>query len=65
MKVRVYKDSVEVGWFKDEVVGANAVISTCQVHGFDITAYHFTDYEDTKKIVWKGEKSMLEVNRDV
>lgn len=60
MKVRVYKNGKEVGWYKDIVPGANAVIATCRSLGFDITEYEFRDYENDEKIVWKGEKNMLE-----
>lgn len=60
MKVKVFKCGVEVGWYKDHVGGANAIIATCRHQGYDITEYHMTDFEDTEKIVWKGEKSMLE-----
>jgi hypothetical protein len=64
-KVRVFKNNVEVGWFKDITPGSNALINACKVHGFDITEYHFTQFEDTKKIVWKGEKKMLEAVKSV
>ena len=59
MKVKVYKRGVEVGWFKDIVPGANAVINACKYHKFDITEYEFRDFEDTTKIVWRGQESML------
>lgn len=59
-KVRVFKDGVECGWYKDVVPGANAVIATCKNLGYDITLYHFADYDNTENIVWRGEKSMLE-----
>lgn len=59
MKVKVYKRGVEVGWFKDIVPGANAVINACKYHNFDITEYEFRDFEDDKKIVWRGQESML------
>lgn len=65
MKVRVYKNGVEVGWYKDIVPGANAVIATCRSLGFDIEAYEFREYDNSENIVWKGEKSMLEDQRDV
>lgn len=65
MKVKVFKKGKEVGWYKDHVSGANAVIATCKNHGYDITEYHFTQFEDTKKIVWKGEKKMLEATKCV
>jgi hypothetical protein len=65
MKVKVFRKGKEVGWYKDHVNGANAVIATCRNHGFDITEYHFTVFEDTKKIVWKGEKKMLEAVKSV
>ena len=64
-KVRVFKNGVEVGWFKDIVPGANALINSCRVHGFDIEQYDFRDYDTAKNILWKGEKSMLESQRDV
>lgn len=65
MKVKVFKKGKEVGWYKDHVSGANAVIATCKNHGFDITEYHFTQFEDTKKIVWKGEKKFMEAAKCV
>ena len=65
MKVKVFKNNKEVGWYKDHVGGANAIIATCRNQGFDITEYHFTQFEDTKKIVWKGEKRMLAVTQVV
>lgn len=60
MKVKVFRKDKEVGWFKRVDHGANAIINSCKTHGFDITEFYFTDFEDTKKIVWKGEKSMIE-----
>lgn len=60
VKVKVFKDGVEVGWFKDIVPGANALIDACLYHGFDITKYHFAEYDNTENIVWRGEKSMVE-----
>ena len=65
MKVKVFKNGKEVGWYKDHIHGANAIIATCRNQGFDITAYHMTVFEDTKKIVWKGEKKMLESTQSV
>lgn len=64
-KVRVFKNDVEIGWFKDIIPGSNALINACRVHGFDIEAYEFRDWETAKNILWKGEKSMLEDLRDV
>jgi hypothetical protein len=65
MKVKVFKKNKEVGWYKNHVSGANAVIATCRNQGFDITEYYFTEFEDMKKIVWKGEKKMLEAVKSV
>lgn len=65
MKVHVYKNGICIGWFKDVVPGANAVIATCRHHGYDITQYEFRDFEDDEKVVWRGEKNMLEHHRDV
>ena len=65
MKVKVFKKGKEVGWYKDHISGVNAVIATCKNQGFDITEYHFTQFEDTKKIVWKGEKKLLEDRKSV
>jgi len=59
-KVKVFKDGIEVGWFKDIIPGANAIIGACIYHGFDITKYHFTEFDNTENIVWRGEKSMIE-----
>lgn len=61
IKVKVFKDDIECGWYKDVVPGANAVIDACKHHGFDITKYHFAEYDNIKNIVWRGEKSMLDV----
>ena len=61
MKVKVYKNGQEVGWYKDEVVGANAVIATCKNLGYDITQYEFRDFDDVKKVVWIGTKDQLGV----
>ena len=61
MKVKVYKNGKEVGWYKDIVPGANAVIATCKKWGFDITQYEFRDYDDDKKVVWRGTEDMLSV----
>ena len=61
MKVRVYKNGIEVGWYKDAVPGANAVIATCKNLGYDITAYEFREFDNDKNIVWRGTKDMLDV----
>jgi hypothetical protein len=59
-KVKVFKNGQEVGWYKDITPGANAVIATCKNLGYDITQYHFTEYDNTENIVWRGEKSMVD-----
>ena len=59
-KVKVFKNNIECGWYKDIIPGANAIVATCKNLGFDITAYHFTDFDNIKNIVWRGEKYMLE-----
>lgn len=59
-KVKVFKNGQEVGWYKDIIPGANAVIATCKYLGYDITQYHFTEYDNTQNIVWRGEKSMVD-----
>jgi hypothetical protein len=60
-KVRVYKNGVEVGWYKDIVPGANAVIATCKLRGMDICDYEFRDFDDDKKVVWRGIDANLDV----
>lgn len=65
MKVKVFKNGQECGWFKDVIPGVNAIIMTCVNLGFDITQYHFTEYDNTENIVWRGEKNMLEMQESV
>lgn len=60
-KVKVYKNGVEVGWYKDEVSGANAVIATCKLQGLDLNDFEFRDFEDENKVVWRGVDDTLGV----
>lgn len=53
-KVKVFKKGVHVGWYKDIEPGMNAIIATCLQHGYNIEDYEFRDFEDEKKVVWKG-----------
>lgn len=53
-KVRVIKDNIEVGWFKDLQPGINCIIETCKLHKFDISLYKLVDYYDSK-VLWTGE----------
>lgn len=62
-KVRVFKNDQEIGWYKDIKPGANAVIATCKNLGFDITQYYFTEYDDTSKVVWRGEQAMIDAHQ--
>lgn len=59
-KVKVFKNGKEVGWYKDIVPGANAVIATCKNLGYDITQYYFTEFDNPDNIVWRGEQSMVD-----
>jgi hypothetical protein len=60
-KVRVYKNGIEVGWYKSLESGANAVIATCKLQGMDLNAFEFRDYDDDKKVVWRGAEVDLGV----
>lgn len=61
MKVKVIKDGEEKGWFKNHVVGANAIIFHCKYHNDDITKFIFVDY-DNGNVVWVGKQEMLEAD---
>lgn len=56
-KVRVYKNGVECGWYKDIIPGQNAIIATCKLRGYDITQYEFRDFEDDTKVLWIGAQA--------
>ena len=60
-KVRVYKNGVEVGWYKDIEPGANAVIATCKLQGMNLADFEFRDYDDDKKVLWRGAEVILDV----
>lgn len=61
IKVKVFKDGKEVGWYKDLVPGVNAIKATCHNMGYDIKAYELRDYETAKKVLWSGMKADLGV----
>lgn len=60
-RVKVFKNGVEVGWYKSLVPGKNAVIAACKHHGFNIEEYEFRDYKTAKKVLWKGARADLGV----
>ena len=54
VKVKVFKNGQEVGWYKDIEPGANAVKAVCEQRGWDIAQYEFHDYETAKRVVLSG-----------
>lgn len=64
MKVKVFKDCEEKGWFKDHISGANAVIAHCKYQNDDITKFVFKHY-DTNEVVWVGKNEMLELDKQL
>ena len=54
-KVRVYKNGIETGWFKDPVVGLNTIKAHCEFHKDDITQFEFRSYDNPDIIVWSGK----------
>ena len=61
VKVKVFKNGVEVGWYKNLVPGVNAIKATCKNMGFNIEAYELRDYETAKKILWRGAQEQKSV----
>lgn len=59
-EIRVFKDGVDVGWYKNIEAGKNAIVAACKVHGFDIESYEFRD-KFAKKVLWKGARADLGV----
>lgn len=51
--VIVYKNDIEMGWFKDLQGGMICVQATCKNHGFDISQYKLV-CKETKNILWNG-----------
>lgn len=51
--VLVYKNEVEMGWFKDLEGGINCIRETCRNQGFDINEYKLV-CKESKKILWNG-----------
>jgi hypothetical protein len=60
-KVKVYKNGSEVGWYKDLVPGINAIKATCENMGYDLKEYELRDYEDEKKVLWRGIEAVVDV----
>jgi hypothetical protein len=52
-KIKVFKNGVESGWYKDVESGINAIKATCEVHGFVISDYEFRKFDNTT-VVWRG-----------
>ena len=58
IKVKVFKNGQEVGWYKDLVPGINAIEATCKNMGYDIKEYELRDYNNEKKVLWNGAGSI-------
>jgi hypothetical protein len=54
IKVKAFKNGVEIGWYKDILPGVNAVKALCEQRGWDISQYDFRLFDDTTQIVWRG-----------
>lgn len=61
VKVKVFKNGVEVGWYKNLVPGVNAIKATCKNMGFNIEDYELRDYETAKIILWRGAQEQKSV----
>lgn len=55
--VKVFKNNIEVGWYKNLVTGINAIEATCLHIGFDVTEYELRDYATASIILWSGSEN--------
>jgi hypothetical protein len=51
-RVYVFKNGIDIGWYKDLESGRNAVEALCAYSGFDVTQYEFRDSNGV--VVWRG-----------
>lgn len=51
-RVQVFKNDVDVGWYKTIESGVNSIKSTCEVHSFNIEEYELRTFDG--EVVWRG-----------
>ncbi len=55
MKVKVLKNGIEAGWFKNHLVGINALLAHCKAHSDNIINFELRDFDNPDIIIWSGK----------